>query len=50
MDLAAHYCTNLPADLPISLEIPSDCRLLELGPEHGTRKVRTSSQVVAVTI
>ncbi len=41
---------SLPAELPISLEIPSDCRLLELGPEHGTRKVRASSQVVAVTI
>ena len=41
---------SLPAELPISLEIPSDCRLPELGPKHGTRKVRAGSQVVAVTI
>ena len=41
---------NLPAELPIRLKIPSDCRLPELGPEHGTCKVRAGSQVVAVTI
>ena len=50
MKLAACCCTSLPADLPISLEIPSDCRLPELGPEHGTRKVRTSFQAVTFTI
>ena len=50
MKLDSCCCTSLPAELPIRLKIPSDCRLPELGPEHGTCKVRAGSQVVAVTI
>ncbi len=49
LELAALF-RCLPSDLPISLEVPSDRRLPELGPERWAREVLAAGQAVAATI
>lgn len=49
LDLAALF-RSLPTDLPISLEVPSDRRLPELGFERWAREVLAAGQSVAGTL
>lgn len=46
LDIAAIF-RRLPADLPISLEVPSDRRLPNLGPDLWAREVLAAGQSVA---
>jgi sugar phosphate isomerase/epimerase len=46
LDIAGIF-RRLPADLPISLEVPSDRRLPDLGPDLWAREVLTAGQLVA---
>lgn len=48
LDIAAIF-RRLPADLPISLEVPSDRRLPDLGPDIWAREVLAAGQSVART-
>lgn len=48
LDIAAIF-RRLPADLPISLEVPSDRRLPNLGPDLWAREVLAAGQAVTRT-
>lgn len=49
LDLAALF-RCLPADLPISLEVPSDRRLSALGPDRWAREVLAAGQFLTGTL
>jgi sugar phosphate isomerase/epimerase len=49
LDIAGIF-RRLPSDLPISLEVPSDRRLPDLGPDLWAREVLAAGQAVARTI